>query len=165
MIYLLVYLAIGCALSVYLPIQRTRTREKIKHLQPEKLAAMTPGELAIMRSLISTIETDYKPWALVVAGLLWPLQAIGLVFAHVYTWRINRRAKKRHECTTVAKCPSCNLNLVLTRGTDCIEANDKSGIVRFVCGFCATGSEWDFGHPVPIYLRTIKVTNLDDAKR
>jgi hypothetical protein len=158
MIWILGYLAIGLGLSLRLPVLRLRTLEKANNIPPERWAAMTANERASFEYLLDSVRDPYRSWQLVLAGLLWPLQIIGWIVADVFSRRIRRRIEANHSCR-VCRCPGCAQNLVTSEGTDVVE-DPQSDLVRFVCGVCGSGSEWDMGPPVPIFIRTVTTVPL-----
>jgi hypothetical protein len=52
--------------------------------------------------------------------------------------------------TTFCYCPNCRNELCADAKTKCYDAGSE---VHYVCGKCNFQSDWDFGPPVPIYLR------------
>jgi hypothetical protein len=59
----------------------------------------------------------------------------------------------------VAFCPRCDNDLITNPGIECVEPDpdfpnsDTPELMAFVCP-CGAASEWDFGPPLPVLLRT-----------
>lgn len=155
MIWILIYLAIGAAFSVYLQSARVATLEKSRDIPLDAWAAMTDGERAFLQSTLTRMRDPYPTWMLIGAGFLWPTQIVAWCYAEVASRRIRRQREAAHVHTTVCRCPGCHQNLVTKPGVDCIESDPKGDtpdLVAFVCP-CGVASEWDFGPPVPILIR------------
>ncbi len=162
MIYLVIYLAIGVATSLLIPIRLARARAGLSDVPPDKIAAMTPADRKQWDYFVSTARLNPKPWMLALVGLVWPLQIIGIVWAHIFGNRINKRAAAAAKFRS--PCPGCSRNLVGLEGTDAVEDRDTNR-VRFVCGMCSTISDWRFSETGSTFLGSMGVARSLDVKR
>ncbi len=162
----MIYLLIGLGVALWLPVQQARVRSRLHEISPAMLAAMTPTERKAAEFAISSVKVDLTTTKLVVAGLLWPTQLIGLVLGEIMRPGFRRARQNAHafEHVPLAPCPSCKDDLAYKQGVDCIEASDGSDLVRFVCP-CGVATEWNFTDPAsPRLERTLPVVPFAQAK-
>lgn len=88
MIWLALYLAVGVALSIWLPIDRARTLAKLKTIGPEVRARMSPPVRTQFDQVITMASAPLATKHYVIAGLLWPLQIFGIIWGHVISARV-----------------------------------------------------------------------------
>ncbi len=79
MIFLLVYLLIGCAFAVWLPIKQAQSRAKLAALSDAYIASLCEHKQDQLAFARSVIEVRYKTWQLVLAGLVWPVQILSWI--------------------------------------------------------------------------------------
>ena len=73
MIWLLGYLLVGLAFGLYVPWRTRRLREDWAEIPRSEVDRLEPG----LKQAVSDSMVDMSTFALVVGGLLWPLQVYG----------------------------------------------------------------------------------------
>lgn len=89
MIYIAIYLAIGVALSLYLPVAQRRAVAQFQYvIGPSELARMQPDDRARFLSMMESMRATLPTWVYVAGCVVWPLLALALIYGHVFGVRL-----------------------------------------------------------------------------
>lgn len=92
--YAIIYLIIGCAFAVYLPISHADAQHKLQHhVSQQQWDTLSPREKQLIMITHGPSSPKYTVGMMVIVGLLWPLQLVVVVVAEVWRYRYRRRQR------------------------------------------------------------------------